>query len=180
MQKTILTEKQQRQVYVLAFGQEFDSKERKQQPLPLSIAYKTAVQELRTRLEVNGRYLSFKLDDLANLVVTATPEGIELINDLGPDRPNYNIWWELSEDIICNSAYSWLRPEHIGALISDSCPILGFDTVEHENDRFGTYEGIDTRSIVWYFQAYAILDEFEVLAAGDPVILTVCENEPVK
>ncbi len=40
------SEKEKRLTYVLAFGEQYDSPERKQQPLPLDLAYKVALYSL--------------------------------------------------------------------------------------------------------------------------------------
>ena len=46
-----MTEKQKRAAYKLVFGKEFDSPDRRQTPLPLDIAYATALHGIKKRLE---------------------------------------------------------------------------------------------------------------------------------
>jgi hypothetical protein len=46
-----MKEQQMRAVYKIAYGREFDDKDRKQLPLPLDIAYKVAIHRLNKTLK---------------------------------------------------------------------------------------------------------------------------------
>ena len=46
MQNIDISEQQMRETYVKAYGQEYDSPNRKQTPLPLELAYKVALRKL--------------------------------------------------------------------------------------------------------------------------------------
>jgi len=46
-----MTDKQKRAAYKLVYGKEFDDPDRKQAPLPLDIAYATALHQIEKRLE---------------------------------------------------------------------------------------------------------------------------------
>jgi len=46
-----MTEKQKRATYKLVYGKEFDDPDRKQAPLPLDIAYATALHQIEKKLE---------------------------------------------------------------------------------------------------------------------------------
>ena len=48
-----ITEEEMRKTYVMAFGKEYDSKDRKQLPLPLEIAYIVSVKKLKRLVETN-------------------------------------------------------------------------------------------------------------------------------
>ncbi len=45
-----ITESEMKETYIEAFGKEYDSKDRKQPPLPLEIAYLVAVRVLETKV----------------------------------------------------------------------------------------------------------------------------------
>ena len=110
-----------------------------------------------------------------NLHITATPEGLEYLEDriaATQDELGYQwqrlpsqMWGDLMESYSINGSYGFIEPEKIGALTE--APIIA--NYLRWNDE-GVYLPVDAK--VWHYNDYMTTDELYLLHSGQPVIFT--------
>lgn len=78
-----------RQTYKLAFGKEYDSPERKQQPLPIKLAYEVALRRINKKLEylrsvIKSETISYgEIAELQSLAEYIEPSDVLLLEWAG-------------------------------------------------------------------------------------------------
>ncbi len=104
-----------------------------------------------------SQYTVFKVIEGGNLKISLTPEGKELIEEMRADSTKgwLDIITELFEYEMCNG-YSYVQPEHIGALTSSL--IIGDGFIDEDT----SIEDINTTN-TWWFPDYQVLNEIDEL-----------------
>ena len=118
---------------------------------------------------INGKYISLTELKNGNLQITLNTENLvdanEIYDTFKQGNNSYNgMFWDLLEDIICNSSFDLLAPENVNAL-TDSL-LIGFD---FELNDSGKYCETDT-SKLWWYENYQIICPIETLFKNNVVI----------
>jgi len=116
---------------------------------------------MKTKPIYEGNYLNFFELPNGNLLIKATKEAREEFGKFGKElrnKPEDNALYDLMEDIACNSSWSLVRPEFIGALTS--APII-CDDVE-----FGDDGNEQANGKIWWHEAYQIESTIEKIFKG--------------
>lgn len=99
-----------------------------------------------------------------NIEITLTNDGLEELQDLKDNQHRKvnvinesELLWELFEDIFCNSAFEFLRPEEVGAL-TDSV-IIGYDIPRNDEDEIQKFH--EDSKVFWFpnYMVTSIYDE---------------------
>lgn len=107
-----------------------------------------------------GVYVNFSLNEQGNLLLTPTAA---LTEDAADMSENESDFYSLIEDHLSNG-WDTVRPEEIGALVGDTCPILTNTGVWDDS---GNLTECDT---VYAFTDYAVTNESESLLAGQTLL----------
>lgn len=120
--------------------------------------YKTNnIQPGKSKLVIGGRYLRMKFEKERPhlMLIGLTPEGRQEVREVRDKKDCISIWGDLFDDLRGNGNGEIISPVEIGALVSDTCPIVAFD-VDRRDD--GSIESIGD---VYYYERYQVDDEFK-------------------
>ncbi len=143
-------------------------------------------------------YLKHHINKQGDLVIETDAEGQAELRQMHQDackeeRPGIeafesnNVMHDVFEYLICNSDYSWIRPEEIGALTD--APILGIRTEErplkegedphgfmHQTGSDGVNTFVEDVERVWWYPNYCLRSPQEDLRDEGRVVFQSSNN----